>query len=144
MATPEYAPSPSRHVREQVAEYEASGGTRGNTMRGKPVIILTTRGARSGTIRKTPLMRVEHDGSYAVIASQGGAPAHPQWFHNVTAHPGDVLLQDGTEPHAFDVHVAEGEERGLWWQRAVAAWPDYASYQLKTDRRIPVVVLTPR
>jgi deazaflavin-dependent oxidoreductase (nitroreductase family) len=144
MATPEYAPSPSRHVREQVAEYEASGGARGNTMRGKPVIILTTKGARSGTIRKTPLMRVEHDGSYAVIASQGGAPAHPQWFHNVTAHPGDVLLQDGTEPRAFDVHVAEGEERELWWQRAVAAWPDYASYQLKTDRRIPVVVLTPR
>jgi deazaflavin-dependent oxidoreductase (nitroreductase family) len=144
MATPEYTPSPSRHVREQVAEYEASGGTRGNTMRGKPVIILTTRGARSGTIRKTPLMRVEHEGSYAVIASQGGAPAHPQWFHNVTAHPVDVLLQDGPEPHAFDVHVAEGAERDLWWQRAVAAWPDYASYQQKTDRRIPVVVLTPR
>jgi deazaflavin-dependent oxidoreductase (nitroreductase family) len=140
----EYSPSPTPHVRKQVAEYEASGGARGNTMRGRPVIILSTRGARSGRLRKTPLMRVEHDGEYAVVASQGGAPEHPQWFHNLLAHPDHVTLQDGPEPRRYDVHVAQGGDRDVWWERAVAAWPDYAAYQTKTDRVIPVVVLSPR
>jgi deazaflavin-dependent oxidoreductase (nitroreductase family) len=144
MEASDYEPSPTPHVRKQVAEYEASGGTRGNTMRGKPVVILATRGARSGKLRKTPLMRVEHDGEYAVIASQGGAPKHPQWFHNLQAHPDDVMLQDGPEPRPFEAHVAESSERDQWWDRAVAAWPDYANYQTKTDRIIPVVVLTPK
>jgi F420H(2)-dependent quinone reductase len=109
-------------------------------MRGMPVVVLTTRGARTGTIRKTPLMRVEHDGSYAVVASQGGAPAHPQWYHNLVAHPA-VQLQDGPVKQDMVARELDGEERELWWKRAVAAFPDYADYQTRTDRRIPVFVL---
>ncbi len=138
-----YEPSPVDFVREQVETYEATDGREGNTMRGKPVIILTTVGAKSGKLRKTPLMRVEHDGAYAVIASQGGAPTHPQWYPNLLAHP-VVELQDGAAKHEYDARVVEGEEREAWWERAVAAWPDYADYQTKTDRVIPVVVLERR
>ena len=136
----EYEPSPSAWVRNQVALYEGSGGTDGTTMNGLPVIILTTRGATSGKIRKTPLMRVEHDGGYAVVASKGGAPEHPLWYHNLRAHP-FVELQDGPVRQDMTAHEATGEERALWWLRAVEAFPTYASYQTKTDREIPLFVL---
>lgn len=138
----EYVPSPRSFVADQVAEYESSGGTKGNTMRGKPVIILTTVGAKSRKLRKTPLMRVEHNGRYAVIASQGGAPEHPLWYHNLASGP-IVELQDGPVKKDYTHREADGLERDEWWQRAVAAWPDYAEYQAKTDRRIPVIVLEP-
>ncbi|MFF3782140.1 nitroreductase family deazaflavin-dependent oxidoreductase [Streptomyces sp. NPDC001933] len=138
----EYEPSPEQWVRDQVELFERSGGTEGTTMRGMPVIILTTRGARSGKIRKTPLMRVEHDGTYAVVASQGGAPKHPVWYHNIVADP-RVELQDGPVRQDMNAREATGEEKALWWRRAVEAFPDYADYQLKTDRRIPVFVLEP-
>jgi deazaflavin-dependent oxidoreductase (nitroreductase family) len=129
-------------VREQVELYEKSGGTEGNTMRGKPVIILTTKGARSGNLRKTPLMRVEHEGTYAVVASKGGAPTHPVWYHNLVADP-HVELQDGPTKQDMTARELTGEERDLWWQRAVAAWPDYDNYQQQTDRQIPIFVLEP-
>jgi len=138
----EYEPSPSDFVRDQVDTYERTGGAEGNTMGGKPVIILTTKGAKSGKIRKTPLMRVEHDGRYAVVASMGGAPQHPVWFHNVVANP-DVELQDGPNRGDFRAHEATGDEKAQWWDRAVEAWPDYAEYQKKTDREIPVFILEP-
>jgi deazaflavin-dependent oxidoreductase (nitroreductase family) len=142
----EYEPSPSAWVRDQVAEYESSGGQRGNTLRdtGLPVVIVTTRGNKSGRLRKTPLMRVEHDGEYLLVASQGGAPTHPVWYHNLVADPAAVTIQDGPEP--FDVVVREltGDERAAWWERAVAAFPPYADYQRKTDRLIPVFVATRR
>ncbi|ANC32550.1 Putative nitroreductase [Isoptericola dokdonensis DS-3] len=138
--TGEYVPSPTSHAATQVAEYEASGGTENNTMRGKPVVILTTLGAKSGKVRKTPLMRVEHDGVYAVVASLGGAPQHPVWYYNVVAHP-QVELQDGGEKHEYTAREVTGDEKALWWERSVAAWPDYAEYQKKTDREIPVFVL---
>ena len=137
-----YEPSPMEWVREQVAQYEATDGAEGGTMRGKPVIILTTTGAKSGALRKTPLMRVEHDGEYAVIASQGGAPKHPQWYANITANP-LVALQDGPVRQRMRAREVTGAERADWWQRALAAWPEYADYQRRTDRVIPVVVLTP-
>ncbi|MCX5107545.1 nitroreductase family deazaflavin-dependent oxidoreductase [Streptomyces sp. NBC_00378] len=138
----EYEPSPEQWVRDQVELFESSGGTDGTTMRGMPVIILTTRGARSGKIRKTPLMRVEHDGTYAVVASRGGAPKHPVWYHNIVADP-RVELQDGPVRQDMNAREATGEEKALWWRRAVEAFPDYADYQLKTDRQIPVFVLEP-
>ncbi|MFD7532881.1 MULTISPECIES: nitroreductase family deazaflavin-dependent oxidoreductase [unclassified Streptomyces] len=138
----EYEPSPEQWVRDQVELFESSGGTEGTTMRGMPVIILTTRGAKSGKIRKTPLMRVEHDGTYAVIASQGGAPKHPVWYHNIVADP-RVELQDGPLRQDMNAREATGEEKDLWWGRAVEAFPDYADYQQKTDRQIPVFVLEP-
>lgn len=140
MSTEEYAPSPHEFVRNQVEEYEASGGTRGNTMKGLPVIILTTRGAKSGQLRKTPLMRVEHEGRYLVVASQGGAPTHPAWYHNLVADP-RVWLQDGAERHEYVAREVEGEEKLEWWDRAVEAFPPYADYQEKTDREIPAFVL---
>ncbi|MGW1085355.1 nitroreductase family deazaflavin-dependent oxidoreductase [Streptomyces sp. NPDC002596] len=136
----EYEPSPAQWVRDQVELFESSGGTEGTTMRGLPVIILTTRGAKSGKIRKTPLMRVEHDGTYAVVASQGGAPQHPVWYHNITADP-RVELQDGPVRQDMNAREVTGEEKAVWWERAVEAFPDYADYQLKTDRQIPVFVL---
>ncbi|MEU3841317.1 nitroreductase family deazaflavin-dependent oxidoreductase [Streptomyces sp. NPDC028635] len=140
----EYEPSPTQWVREQVELYESSGGTRGTTLRetGLPVIILTSRGVKSGKIRKTPLMRVEHEGRYAVVASQGGAPQHPVWYHNLKADP-RVELRDG--PHAWDMTAREvtGEEKAEWWRRAVAAYPPYADYQARTSREIPVFVLEP-
>jgi deazaflavin-dependent oxidoreductase (nitroreductase family) len=111
-------------------------------MQGKPVIILTTLGAKSGKIRKVPLMRVEHEGRYAVVASLGGAPTHPVWYHNIVAHP-TVELQDGPTKKEFVAREVTGDEKALWWDRAVEAWPDYAVYQTKTERQIPVFVLEP-
>ncbi|MFC4854190.1 nitroreductase family deazaflavin-dependent oxidoreductase [Actinophytocola glycyrrhizae] len=137
----EYEPSPSDQAREQVEEYERSGGTRGNTMIGLPVVILTTKGAKTGKLRKTPLMRVEHDGEYAVVASLGGAPKHPVWYHNIKANP-EVELQDGPTPRDMVAREVTGEERARWWDRAVEAFPNYAEYQKKTDREIPVFVLS--
>ncbi|MEU2247963.1 nitroreductase family deazaflavin-dependent oxidoreductase [Streptomyces sp. NPDC019224] len=138
----EYEPSPSQWVRDQVEQYESSGGTEGTTMRGMPVIVLTTVGAKSGKIRKTPLMRVEHDGLYAVVASQGGAPKHPVWYHNLKADP-RAELQDGPVRQDMTAREVTGEEKAQWWERAVEAFPDYADYQKKTDRQIPVFVLEP-
>lgn len=136
----EYDPSPHQRVRDQVEEYESSDGARGNTMHGLPVVILTTRGARSGRVRKAPLMRVEHDGSYAVVASLGGAPQHPSWYYNVRTNP-EVELQDGSERHEYLARELTGEEKAQWWERAVEAFPDYATYQRRTSREIPVFVL---
>jgi F420H(2)-dependent quinone reductase len=138
----EYEPSPWDHVRDQVEQYERSGGKEGATLRGRPVIILTTVGAKSGQIRKTPLMRVEHDGRYAVVASLGGAPKHPVWYHNVVANP-RVELQDGPTKREYKAREVTGDEKAEWWERAVATWPDYAVYQTKTSRQIPVFVLEP-
>ncbi|CAO5153337.1 F420H(2)-dependent quinone reductase MT1609 [Frankia sp. AiPs1] len=140
--TGEYEPSPQSFVSDQVAEYESSGGARGAELNGKPVIILTTRGAKSGKIRKTPLMRVEHEGAYAVVASLGGAPKHPVWYHNIVADP-HVELQDGPTRLDYVAREVTGEEKDRWWERAVAAWPGYDEYQRKTDRQIPVFVLEP-
>lgn len=140
--TGEYQPSPQQWVRDQVEQYESSHGAQGNTLldTGMPVIILTSRGARSGKIRKTPLMRVEHNGAYAAVASQGGAPTHPLWYHNLVSDP-HVELQDG--PNKWDMVAREvtGAERDEWWERAVAAYPPYAEYQQATERVIPVFVL---
>ncbi|MEU6372405.1 nitroreductase family deazaflavin-dependent oxidoreductase [Streptomyces sp. NPDC046909] len=140
----EYEPSPTGWVREQVELYERSGGTEGTTLRGTgmPVILLTTVGVRSGKIRKTPLMRVEHDGRYAAVASLGGAPKHPVWYHNVKADP-RVELQDGPQKQDMTAREVTGAEKAEWWERAVAAYPPYADYQEKTDREIPVFVLEP-
>jgi deazaflavin-dependent oxidoreductase (nitroreductase family) len=137
----EYVPSPWQWVRDQVATYEASGGREANTLldTGLPIIIVTTRGNKSGTLRKTALMRVEHDGEYALVASMGGAPKHPVWYYNLVADP-RVVIQDGPEPFDADVHEATGAERSEWWERAVAAYPPYAEYQTKTDRVIPVFI----
>ena len=140
----EYAPSPAAWVRDQVELYENSGGTQGLTLRdtGLPVVIVTNRGARSGKVHKTPVMRVEHGGRYAMVASKGGAPDHPLWYHNVRANP-LVEVQDG--PHKQDMIAREvsGAERAEWWERAVAAYPPYAEYHAKTAREIPVFVLEP-
>ena len=141
-----YEPSPADWVREQVEAYESSGGERGNTLRdtGLPVIIVTTRGNKSGNVRKTPLMRVEHNGEYALVASMGGAPKHPVWYYNLRADPDVVMIQDGPEPFPARVREVTGEERAAWWERAVAAFPPYADYQAKTERRIPVFVASRR
>jgi deazaflavin-dependent oxidoreductase (nitroreductase family) len=140
----EYEPSKAGWVREQVELYESSGGSRGTTLRdtGLPVVIVTSRGASSGKLRKTPLMRVEHEGRYLAVASVGGAPEHPGWYHNLLADP-HVELQDG--PHKRDMVAREltGEEKRTWWERAVAAFPPYAEYQQRTDRQIPVFLLEP-
>ncbi|MFJ5895642.1 nitroreductase family deazaflavin-dependent oxidoreductase [Streptomyces sp. NPDC093064] len=140
----EYEPSPTQWVREQVELYEGSGGTKGTTLldTGLPVILLTTVGARSGRIRKTPLMRVEHEGQYAVVASQGGAPKHPFWYFNLRADP-RVELQDGPVKQDMTAREVTGAEKARWWKRAVAAFPPYAEYQEKTSREIPVFVLEP-
>ena len=140
--TGEYAPSTSEWARTQAERYEASGGTEANLLRGVPIIVLTSVGARSGKLRKTALMRVEHDGEYAVVASKGGAPEHPTWYHNLVAHP-HVELQDGSSKLDYTARELTGAERDVWWERAVAVWPDYAGYQTKTDRLIPVLLLTP-
>ncbi|WP_328420163.1 nitroreductase family deazaflavin-dependent oxidoreductase [Streptomyces sp. NBC_00443] len=140
----EYEPSPTKWVRDQVELYESSGGTEGTTLMdtGLPVILLTTRGTKSGKIRKTPLMRVEHDGRYAAVASLGGAPKHPVWYHNVKGDP-HVELQDGSVKRDMKAREITGAEKDAWWERAVAAYPPYAEYQQKTDRVIPVFVLEP-
>ena len=139
----EYEPSPRDYVRDTVEAYEASDGAEGNLLNGRPVIILTTVGNKSGKLRKTPLMRIEHDGSYAVVASMGGAPKHPVWYHNLVANP-EVELQDGATRRKYVAHEATGQEKVDWWARAIAAWPDYDNYQTKTERVIPLFVLTPR
>ena len=138
----EYEPSPEQWVRDQVETYEASGGTEATTMRGVPVVVVTSVGAKSGKLRKNPLMRVEHEGRYALVASKGGAPKHPTWYFNLVAHP-TVEVQDGPDRREYAVRVLEGEERATWWERAVAVWPDYADYQTRTDREIPVFVAEP-
>src|ERR671933_1543928 len=139
----EYEPSSQQWVRDQVERYEATGGREANTLMdtGLPVVIFTTRGAKSGKIRKTPLMRVEHGGAYAMVASKGGAPEHPLWYHNVKADP-HVVVQDGPEPFDGVAREVEGEERAQWWERAVAAYPPYAEYQQRSGgREIPVFVV---
>ncbi|HEX3688269.1 MAG TPA: nitroreductase family deazaflavin-dependent oxidoreductase [Solirubrobacteraceae bacterium] len=138
----EYAPSSAEWVRNQVEEIESSGGTRGNEMRGMKVIVVTSMGHGSGKLRKNPVMRVEHDGKYAAVASKGGAPEHPTWYRNLVDHP-LVEVQDGPAKGDFTAREISGDERAEWWERAVAAFPDYADYQEKTDREIPVFVLEP-
>jgi F420H(2)-dependent quinone reductase len=140
----EYEPSPWEWVRNQVEEYESSAGQKGNTLleTGLPVVIVTTRGNQSGKVRKMALMRVEHDGEYALVASLGGAPKNPVWYYNLKAHPDDVMIQDGPEPFGVSVREVEGDERQAWWDRAAAAYPPYTEYQEKTERRIPVFVAT--
>ena len=140
--TGEYAPSTEEWARRQAETYEATDGAEANTLRGVPVIVLTSVGAKSGKLRKTALMRVEHEGRYAVVASKGGAPAHPTWYYNLTAHP-HVELQDGPVRKDYTAHEAAGAERDEWWARAIEVWPAYAGYQKKTDRLIPVLVLEP-
>jgi deazaflavin-dependent oxidoreductase (nitroreductase family) len=140
--TGDYEPSTSDWARENAELYMQSGGTQGVALKGMPVILLTTIGAKSGKLRKTPLMRVTHDGQYAVVASLGGAPKNPVWYYNIAAHP-RVELQDGTETGDYEAREVFGDEKALWWERAVKAFPDYADYQRKTDRAIPVFVLTP-
>jgi deazaflavin-dependent oxidoreductase (nitroreductase family) len=135
----EYEPSPTQWVRDQVDLIERTGGKEGMSMRDMPVILLVTKGVKSGKIRKTPLMRVEHDGAFALVASQGGAPKHPVWYHNLVADP-HIELQDGTDRSDMVVREVTGDEKAVWWERAVAAYPDYADYQRKTDREIPVFV----
>lgn len=138
----EYEPSTSDWAREQAELYERSGGTEGTTLRGVPVIILTSVGSQSGKLRKTALMRVEHDGEYAVVASLGGAPKHPVWYYNLKKNP-HVELQDGPDKRDYTAREVTGDEKALWWERSVAVWPNYADYQTKTTREIPVFVLTP-
>lgn len=138
----EYEASPWDWVRKDADRIIESGSTDGSEMKGKPIILLTTIGAKSGKVRKTPLMRVEHSGEYAVVASLGGAPKNPVWYYNIKAHP-RVELQDGAVTMEYEAREVSGDEKAVWWERAVEAWPDYADYQTKTDRQIPVFVLTP-
>ncbi len=140
----EYVPSQSVWVADQVAEYEASGGQRANTLMdtGIPIIIVTMIGASSGKVRKIGLMRVQHDGEYALVASKGGDPDHPAWYANLLADP-SIMIQDGAEPHDFMVHEVFGAVRDTWWERAAAVYPPYLDYQEKTDRIIPVLVAVP-
>lgn len=132
--------SPSDWVRKQTEKILETGTTEGVLILDRPVILLTTRGAKTGKLRKVPLMRVEHEGTYAIVASLGGAPKHPVWYHNVTADP-HVELQDGTVTQDFHAREVFGDEKAVWWERSVAAYPEYANYQKKTDRQIPVFVL---
>lgn len=143
--TGEYEPSSAKWVRDQVATYEASGGAEANTLldTGIPVIIVTTRGGKSGKVRKMALMRVEHEGEYALVASQGGAPDNPDWYHNLTAAPDELEIQDGPEPFDAVVREVTGDERKEWWDRAVEVYSPYAEYQQKTDRLIPVLIASP-
>lgn len=140
--TGEYAPSTSEWARKQAELFEATDGRKGNTLQGKPVIVLTSVGASSGKLRKNALMRVEHDGRYAVVASKGGTPENPSWYHNLVAHP-HVELQDGAVKRDYEAREVSGAERDEWWARATEVWPAYDDYQTKTDRLIPVFVLTP-
>ena len=138
----DYVPSPAKWVRDQVEAYERSGGREANTLRdtGLPVIVVTMRGNKTGKVRKIALMRVEHGGEYALVASKGGSPSHPVWYHNLAADPDEVMIQDGAEPFAVRVREVDGDERATWWERAVEAYPPYAEYQERTDRQIPVFV----
>jgi deazaflavin-dependent oxidoreductase (nitroreductase family) len=139
--TGEYEPSTSAWARKQVETFERTDGAAANTLRGRPIIVLTSVGAKSGKLRKTALMRVEHEGEYAVVASLGGAPQHPVWYYNLVKNP-QVELQDGARKHDYVAREVFGAEKAAWWERAVATWPDYANYQRKTNRQIPVFVLT--
>lgn len=141
-AEPTYMPGADDYANRQVAAYEASAGAEESTLRGVPTVVLTTVGRKTGTIRKTPLMRVTDGQRYAVVASKGGAPEHPVWYLNILADP-DVTLQDKAVKRRYRAHVAAGAERARWWDIAVSVWPDYRVYQTKTDREIPVVVLVP-
>ena len=138
----EYVPSKRQWVRDQVEEYEASGGQRANTLRGgpDPIVVITSVGRKSGSLRKNPLMRVERDGKYLAVASIGGAPTNPEWVHNFLAHP-VVELQDGPEPQLYRARLLEGEERAEWWAYAVETWPTYGVYQTRTEREIPLFLL---
>ena len=139
----DYEPSPEQWVRDQVERYEATGGQEANILRGRPewpIVVITSRGAKSGKLRKNPVMRVEKDGVYAAVASKGGSPEHPVWYYNFLAHP-EVDLQDGPEPHTYVARVVEGAERAEWWERCVAQFAPYAEYQEKTDREIPLFLL---
>ncbi len=138
----QYAPSPAKWVRDQVAAYEGSNGKEATDLRGMPVVIVTTIGAKTGLVRKVPLMRVEHDGQYVVVASMGGAPKNPVWYYNLKAHP-EVELRDGDKVFSMRAREISGAEHDTWWERAVAAYPDYADYQNKTDRVIPMFLLEP-
>ena len=139
-----YEPSPAAWVRDQIETYEASNGTEGTELQGKPCVILWTRGRKSGTVRKSALMRVaDEEGRYAVVASMGGAPKHPVWYLNLLADP-EVTLQDGPEVKDYTARVVEGDEKAAWWERATEVWPAYDEYQAKTERAIPLVVLEPR
>jgi F420H(2)-dependent quinone reductase len=138
----EYAPSPWDWSREQAEKYAESSGADAADMKGMPIILLTTVGAKTGKLRKTPLMRVEHNGEYACVASLGGAPKNPVWYYNIAKNP-RVELQDGSDTRDYDAREVFGDEKSVWWERAVQAYPDYADYQTKTDRQIPVFVLTP-
>jgi F420H(2)-dependent quinone reductase len=138
----EYEPSTQQWVRDQVELYESSGGREGTTLRDLPVVIMTNRGVKSGKLRKTPVMRVEHDGRYAAVASKGGMPTHPVWYYNLVENP-DIELQDGPVKTDMTARLVTGDEKATWWKRAVAAYPDYADYQEKTTREIPVFVLEP-
>jgi deazaflavin-dependent oxidoreductase (nitroreductase family) len=144
--TGDYVPSTRKRTRDQVELYERTGGREGNLLAGTPwpVVIFTTRGSKSGKIRKFPLMRVEHDGAYAMVASDGGAPNHPVWYHNLKADPDAVTIQDGETIIDGRARELEGEERDTWWQRSVQAYPPYAEYQTRTDRLIPVFLVEPR
>jgi deazaflavin-dependent oxidoreductase (nitroreductase family) len=139
----DYEPSTWKWVASQVEAYESSGGTKGLTLEGAPVVLVTMRGRRSGKVRKAPVMRVEHDGTYAAVASKGGAPTHPGWYLNLLADP-DVTVQDGPAVHEVRAREVEGDEKTTWWARAVEAWPKYDDYQRRTDRAIPVMLLEPR
>jgi deazaflavin-dependent oxidoreductase (nitroreductase family) len=140
----EYAPSPAQWVRDQVEAYEQSGGQAANTLRdtGLPIVVVTMRGNKTGKVRKIALMRVEHNGEYALVASKGGAPQHPVWYYNLKSNPDEVLLQDGDEPFEVQVRELSGDERNAWWERAVKAYPPYAQYQTRTSRQIPVFLAT--
>lgn len=142
----EYEPSAAQWARDQVATYERTQGREANTLpdTDMPVVIVTMRGNRSGKIRKTPVMRVEHDGNYAIVASKGGAPTHPDWYFNLKSHPDEVRVQDGAKVIDVSVREVDGDEREQWWKRAVAAYPPYAEYQTNTERRIPVFVTSPK
>ena len=137
----EYAPSTSSWARKQAEAFEASGGTKSNTIQGRPIVLVTNVGAKSGKLHKTALMRVEHDGEYLIVASKGGSHDHPRWYYNVRAHP-HVERQDGAAKHDYVARELEGAERETWWARAVEAYPPYAEYQTRTDRLIPVFLLT--
>lgn len=140
----DYAPSAAQWVRDQVDAYERSGGQEANTLRdtGLPIVVVAMRGNKTGKVRKIALMRVEHNGEYALVASKGGAPKHPVWYFNLRANPEEVTLQDGAEPFEVTVRELDGAEREAWWQRAVAAYPPYAEYQTRTKRQIPVFLAT--
>ena len=142
----EYIPSPAQWVRDQVEAYERSGGQQANTLRetGLPIVVISMRGNKTGNVRKIALMRVEHNGEYALIASKGGAPKHPVWYYNLVANPDEVTLQDGAAPFEVSVRQVSGTERSAWWERAVAAYPPYAEYQQRTTREIPVFVASPK